>query len=555
MSKPICYAVMPYGGDDEILRNHFYEVFQLYIEIPANRCGYDVIREDLHGHTGPIPARIIKNLAEADLVIADVSTVGDEKHPNFNVAYELGIRHALVKRGTILIRNVADGDSAFDVRQIKTIKYGETTKVTQDEIEEAIRRLETQKEGDNEVHTTYPGFSDRMVDYLEGGDVRIFEMQQEIESLCAERDRLKNRLNQLGISLESNKANQLDVASSIKSAMKSIQYSGKKVLVSLQQELNSDSPDYDSIAETLEMALTVGHLSEGDFRRLRSMFSKSELPQLTSLILEVAADRYPASLDFKSYLADVYSDTYETWDKAMKYANEVLKVTCDDDGHYHTTLQNIDSDQLAACFNSYIGMDRYDIIAEVGVQLLDLIPDHREIILRNLGVAYRQLSMHEDEHKSILRLIQDYPMNDINHYRFAAYYLRKKNFVQAYYQFEMASALDPEDVDYMFAIAGVVIDRRLARIDRRIKQHLSRDEAVNLAIPFLYRAFEVSRNQSTLELCQDFLLRNRLHRQFEEFADWIRGGEMSPELNFDAVNYINELASDATEEYFRQIEV
>lgn len=49
MSKPICYAIMPYGGKDEVLQNHFAEVFQLYIKTPAEASGYEVIREDYDG--------------------------------------------------------------------------------------------------------------------------------------------------------------------------------------------------------------------------------------------------------------------------------------------------------------------------------------------------------------------------------------------------------------------------------------------------------------------------------------------------------------------------
>lgn len=32
MSKPICYAIMPYGGKDEKLQNHFAEVFNYILK-------------------------------------------------------------------------------------------------------------------------------------------------------------------------------------------------------------------------------------------------------------------------------------------------------------------------------------------------------------------------------------------------------------------------------------------------------------------------------------------------------------------------------------------
>lgn len=555
MKKPICYAIMPYGGKDEALQNHFAEVFQLYIKTPAEACGYQVIREDYDGKPGPIPTSIIKHIAESDLVIADVSTVGESKQPNFNVAYELGIRHAMIKRGTILIRNASDGECAFDVRQLRTIQYGKTLLETQHEIETTITKLQKQTEADNEVHTTYTNFCDRMVDYLNGGDARITSLQEENNRLRSENTRLQGILSKMGVSSEGAVSNEIDISNGIASAIESIQYSGQKLLVTLQHELNHEEPDYEKIAFYLEKGLTVGNLSESDFRRLRSMFKRNQLPQLTSLILEVASRRYPASLDFKSYLADVYSDSYETWDKALKYANEVLQVHCDVDGHYHTDCRQIDDDQLASCFNAYIGINRYDIIIDVGRELLNLIPEHCEVILRNLGVAYRQTNHPEEEHSVIIRLIQDYPMSDINHYRLATYYLRKEKYIQAYYQFELASALDLNDVDYMFSIAGVILDRKMGRTSGQVSSNLSREESVNLAVPFIYQAYKTAHNLVTYERCQDFLLRNGLRTQVESFNSWTQTSTISHELNFEALDYVKALSNDLQEDYCKQTEL
>ena len=555
MSKPICYAIMPYGGKDEVLQNHFAEVFQLYIKTPAEASGYEVIREDYDGKNGPIPASIIKHIAESDLVIADVSTVGETKQPNFNVAYELGIRHAMIKRGTILIRNADDSESAFDVRQLKTIKYGKTLLATQQEIQAAISKLQNQSEADNEVHTVYSNFTDRMVDYLDVGGSRFTAVQEENNRLRTENDRLVQMLNKMGISSEGSQNIEIDISQSIATAMESIQYSGKKLLVTLQQELTRDTPDYSKVALHLEKGLTIGQLSESDFRRLYSIFKNSELPQLTSLILEVAARRYPESLDFKSYLADVYSDTYETWDKAQKYANEILSVNCDKDGHFHTECKDIDGDQLGACFNAYIGIGRYDIIVDVGAELLDKVPRHRELILRNLAVAYRQNNQLDEEARMLQMLITDYPMSDVNHYRLASYYLRKSNYIQAYYQIELASAIDLSDTDYMFTIAGIIIDRKIAYTAGSVKANLSLEESINLAVPFIYQAFIIDHNLVTLQRCQDFLLRNRLRAQAEDFAEYTHTNSFPEELKFEALEHVKKLSENLQEEYCKLVEI
>lgn len=555
MSKPICYAIMPYGGKDETLQNHFAEVFQLYIKTPAEASGYEVIREDYDGKNGPIPASIIKHIAESDLVIADVSTVGETKQPNFNVAYELGIRHAMIKRGTILIRNADDSESAFDVRQLKTIKYGKTLLATQQEIQSAISKLQNQSEADNEVHSVYSNFTDRMVDYLDVGGSRFTVVQEENNRLRSENNRLLSMLNKMGMSSEGVQDNDMDISQNIAIAMESIQYSGKKLLVTLQQELDHDTPDYNKVALHLEKGLTIGQLSESDFRRLYSIFKTSELPQLTSLILEVAARRYPASLDFKSYLADVYSDTFETWDKAQKHANEVLKVHCDPDGHFHTDCQDIDSDQLGACFNAYIGMNKYDIIIDIGTELLETTPRHRELILRNLATAYRHKNQLEEESRILRLLITDYPMSDLNHYRLAGYYLQRSNYIQAYFQIEVASAIDMNDVDYMFVIASIIIDRKIAYTSGSVRSNLSREESINLAVPFIFQAFIIDHSLITLQRCQDFLLRNRLRTQAEALASWTHTNTFPEELDFEALEHIKKLSENLQEEYCKQFEI
>ena len=273
------------------------------------------------------------------------------------------------------------------------------------------------------------------------------------------------------------------------------------------------------------------------------------------MILEVAARRYPESLDFKSYLANVYSDTYETWNKAQKYANEVLSVNCDKDGHFHTECKDVDGDQLAACFSAYIGVGRYDIIIDIGEELLDKVPRHRGLILRSLSTAYRQNNQPDEEARILQMLIADYPMNDINHYRLASYYLRKSNYIQAYYQIELASAIDLSDTDYMFIIAGIIIDRKIAYTAGSVKANLSLEESINLAIPFIYQAFSIDHSRVTLQRCQDFLLRNRLRAQAEDFAKYTHTNSLPEELNFEALEHVKKLSENLQEEYCKLVEI
>jgi hypothetical protein len=86
------------------------------IKPSLDQMGYDdPIRVDKADKPSHITTEIIRNLINADLVIADLSDT------NPNVFYELGIRHAFKKACVLL----ADGDKPFpfDVAHINTIKY------------------------------------------------------------------------------------------------------------------------------------------------------------------------------------------------------------------------------------------------------------------------------------------------------------------------------------------------------------------------------------------------------------------------------------------------
>ncbi len=72
--------------------------------------------------SGSVPERMIREIIDADLVIADISM------HNPNVYYEIGVRHALRPTGTVLIRARADDqyaheDVPFDVEGWSYVGY------------------------------------------------------------------------------------------------------------------------------------------------------------------------------------------------------------------------------------------------------------------------------------------------------------------------------------------------------------------------------------------------------------------------------------------------
>jgi hypothetical protein len=103
-----CFVIMPFSGE-------FEDIFQLAIQPVALQHGYDCERVDAEVPSGPLLLEIIRRIATAALVVADIS------QPNPNIYYELGIVHALGVPAILLSRT--GGNLPFDVRGQRVLLY------------------------------------------------------------------------------------------------------------------------------------------------------------------------------------------------------------------------------------------------------------------------------------------------------------------------------------------------------------------------------------------------------------------------------------------------
>jgi hypothetical protein len=100
--KKTCFVVMGFGEKTDYYSSpqrvlNLNRTFEDIIEPAVTAAGLECIRADKIIHSTVIDKPMYENLLEADLVIADLST------SNVNAIYELGVRHALRPRTTIVI--------------------------------------------------------------------------------------------------------------------------------------------------------------------------------------------------------------------------------------------------------------------------------------------------------------------------------------------------------------------------------------------------------------------------------------------------------------------
>jgi hypothetical protein len=97
---PVCFVVMGFGLKTDLATGRSLNLDKSYKNIikPAVvAAGYDCVRADEIQHSGVIDVPMYEMLFSADLVVADLST------SNLNAVFELGVRHALKPRATIVM--------------------------------------------------------------------------------------------------------------------------------------------------------------------------------------------------------------------------------------------------------------------------------------------------------------------------------------------------------------------------------------------------------------------------------------------------------------------
>lgn len=107
------FVAMPFGIKDDI---DFNAVFDELIKPALESAGFEVFRADQEMRAGNIRTDMFQELLLADLVLADLSI------DNPNVWYELGVRHALRKRGVVHI-TCRRGQTPFDLLTERSVRY------------------------------------------------------------------------------------------------------------------------------------------------------------------------------------------------------------------------------------------------------------------------------------------------------------------------------------------------------------------------------------------------------------------------------------------------
>jgi tetratricopeptide (TPR) repeat protein len=170
-----CFLVMPIrkAGTEE--HEYFRALRDTVLEPVMKQLGYHVTRADDITKSGSITSDVIKRLATADLVVADLTDL------NPNVFYELGVRHTLRGNGTIMIVDTDHTTVPFDLSPYRVIEFTPDLRGIEKlrdmliQFGNAISGAKTDSIKDNPVHDFLSSLPDDIYAHVEGsleGDLR-----------------------------------------------------------------------------------------------------------------------------------------------------------------------------------------------------------------------------------------------------------------------------------------------------------------------------------------------------------------------------------------------
>ena len=135
-----CFVVMPFGtkplNDGSGRLYDFDKVYRVIIQRAIRQAGLEPIRADERKVSDIIHADMFKQLRDRAVVLADLSL------ENPNVFYELGARHVMSAKGTVLMCR-SGSELPFDVKLSRVIFYDfDGQHLDWEEVERAVRELQ-----------------------------------------------------------------------------------------------------------------------------------------------------------------------------------------------------------------------------------------------------------------------------------------------------------------------------------------------------------------------------------------------------------------------------
>jgi hypothetical protein len=146
-----CFVIMPFGEKQDLDGGaiDFDDIYRFFFKKAIEDLGIHCVRCDEIEEAGSIHEKMFEHIYHADIVVVDITTA------NANVYYELGIRHALAKGVTVLIRRKGT-TIPFNIQGLQVVEYDQTKfssiEQAKARIHQLIKHGVARKYNDSPVH-------------------------------------------------------------------------------------------------------------------------------------------------------------------------------------------------------------------------------------------------------------------------------------------------------------------------------------------------------------------------------------------------------------------
>lgn len=536
------FVIMPYGGLDPERVRECKRVYRYLIQdsIDNYDSKADIIRQDFSGEGGYIVRNVIDNLATADLVVADLS------YNNWNVAYELGLRHVMSKYGTVLICNDKT-ELPYDIMQMNVIIYPandwiDSAEEISDQITKAIENAMKRIRPDSPVFDVFPGLPENLPLALTDDDdkekARMILLNEELDKAKAEIRQLRARIEEAGLDSSETKETK-NLHDIMQKAVAKRMYISDEAVNHLREL--ADNKNYDEFATFLAKVLQDGYLDELDCKKVYAICKLLDIPAITKAYLETVVEFYPDSEELRAWLANAYSTDYHDRDKAISIVNEALGIRRKD-GRYELVNKVRNGRLLGAMFEVYLHLKKYEDIIQIGNLLLEKgNSKHRSIIYRHICFAAIFLEDYETARIASENAVAAAPEAAIAYYARFKYFDAIDDHVQAYESLETSVRLDPNDDDYYFMLASEVCDELYARDFETLEiRRIDLSDREAYAAPYIVRAF-LNKPRDVLQRAVDFFKRKNFEASLDNLSSLLNNTmtkeEFLAEYDFTLVDY------------------
>lgn len=402
-----CFVLMFFGEtpEEKVFAQATYDYFLVKI---AEGLGYksdEIDRADISGKTqASLADNYFKKIANAELVLADLSS------NSASVYYELGVRHALVRKTTIILAPKTDRTGgefkiAFDVGNDHHVYRYNPSHVVENmegEYSRLVKEISAAIKSDAyEIDSPVFHHIDGISDFRE----RTQTSEQQIIDLRAENARLRKRL----AKKESEESFATDefLLIDFEAAQQEQQLYGSEILKSLRaigtiesdidkENREKEEEDTKAFVHTLEKMNASRFISARVFRRIARMCINRNLIAYAQRILECGLIRYPNDDDIRFDLIDLYheSESAELRIKAVRLCEEYYYIQSDGENvrfSEKSKQRPFTSNRLISLFNAYIGMDYYQRLYSITENLPKIVdledPRCQALLPRNKAVA------------------------------------------------------------------------------------------------------------------------------------------------------------------------